>query len=83
MDSVEPMTKLLDRNRDPDDEGNELLRHAPVDTDEVESGFGCLDQVLYRTIASIYAAEGIVLSMKLHAFDTRVEKERLKRRRPA
>jgi hypothetical protein len=81
MAAVEPMVSSLDRNRDPDDEQNELLRHAPVDTDEVESGFGCLDQALYRTIAGIYAAEGIALSMKLHAFDTQVDKERLKRKR--
>lgn len=82
MEAIAPMLKTLDRNRDPDDiENIHWLKHAPVDTDEVESGFGCFDEAMYKTIAGVYAVEGIALSMKLHAFDSPVEKQKEKRKR--
>ena len=44
------------------------LRHAPVNTDTTESGFGSLDYNLYKTLAAFTTTFGVVAAQRMQIF---------------
>lgn len=80
-ESVAVLLTTIDDNLDPDFAGKAALKYAPVNTDDVESLFGTIDDAFRRGHGSPQACIAVGFACRANAFRSKSEAARLSKRR--